>query len=355
MEKEISYNLETYSYSLPKELIAQHPCEKRDESRLIYYNKDRKDVSHHVFKNLHDLLNPGDVLVLNNTKVIPARFFGETSSQDSGFKGRRVEIVLVKPLSEDNLSWEVIAGRQKFLKKATQIVVQDSGDRIQDSEDIVLEIINETTIKFRSSKDLKKILNGVGKLPLPKYIERDPEEKDLSRYQTVFAKEEGAIAAPTAALHFTEDLLEKIKAKGVEVLYITLHVGPGTFMPIRTEDIREHKINPERFSVDENTWKKIKKAKEEKRKVVACGTTVVRTLEYVAKNEILSGENDLYISPGFKFQIIDSLITNFHLPATSLLLLVSAFAGWENIQTMYNEAIKEKYRFYSYGDACFID
>jgi len=332
-------NLETYNYSLPKELIAQYPCEKRDESRLLCYKKDTGKMSHHKFYELSDMLTENDVLVLNNTKVLPARFYGKTE------QNKEIEILLVNSVSPDNLTWKVLANPKKHLKGVETLHVTSLSP---------INVTDPDTIKFNSHNDLELILNQIGTMPLPPYIKRKSERIDIDRYQTVFAKESGAVAAPTAALHFTEELLNKIKNKGTEILHITLHVGPGTFLPIRTDDIREHKLIPERFYIDENVWKKILEAKKNKKRIIACGTTTIRSLEYAAMINKLSGLNGLYITPEFKFQIVDALITNFHLPKTSLLVLISTFLGWENVNKIYNEAIKEKYRFFSYGDGMFI-
>lgn len=369
--KENIFNIETYNYSLPKELIAQYPCEKRDESKLLSYNRVTKNIKHQSFKDIINLLNENDVLVLNDTKVIQARFYVLTENK------KEVEIVLVNSISTDNLTWNVISGPQKHLRKSkTALVIEnDNKPAVITSEakqshinTIEVDIINAQTIKFKNHNDLKRILNEIGKLPLPHYIERNVENNDLNRYQTVFAKNDGAIAAPTAALHFTHELIEKIKSKGIEVLYLTLHVGPGTFMPIRKDDIREHSIHPEEFFIDKKVWDKIIENKKNGKRIIACGTTVVRTLEYIShviaseakqsyftnENEIISGHNDLYISPGYEFQIVDAIITNFHLPKTSLLLLVSAFISWRDLKYLYDKAIYEKYRFFSYGDAMFL-
>lgn len=352
MEEKL-YNLETYNYSLPKELIAQYPCDKRDESKLLCYKRDKKEISHHVFYELPDFLNENDVLVLNNTKVISARFFVETNHEQK----KNIEILLISSVSPDNLTWKVFANPRKHLKSESKIV-----------NPFPLEIIDNETIKFKSHDDLKMVLDKIGKMPLPPYIKRDLQQndnkKDEERYQTVFAKEPGAVAAPTASLHFTNETLEKIRNKGVEILYLTLHVGPGTFLPVRTNDVRDHKLISEKFSIEKDVWNKIINHKKNGKRIIACGTTVTRTLEHLSQRtneprslgegESISGENDLYISPGYKFKVIDALITNFHLPKSSLLLLVSALIGWENLKNIYDEAIKEKYRFFSYGDATFI-
>jgi len=387
------YDLETYNYSLPKELIAQYPCDKRDESKLLVYKKDKKEISHHKFYDIVDFLSENDVLVLNNTKVIKAKFRGQRI-EDGGQK-KEIEILLISSISPDNLTWKVFANPRKDLKPQSYVIARSETTKQSHPRDasidchasfhsarndVNVEVIDNETICFQSHDDLKTILDKIGQMPLPPYIKRDNEGqewtiKDNDRYQTVFAKKPGAVAAPTASLHFTEELLQKIRNKGVEILYLTLHVGPGTFLPIRTDDVREHKLMPERFSIEKEVWGKILEHKKNKKRIVACGTTVTRTLEYLGNchsrengnpdltsgswipdqvgNDI-AGENDLYISPGYKYKIVDALITNFHLPKSSLLLLVSALIGWDNLKNIYDEAIKEKYRFFSYGDAMFI-
>ncbi|OGI18742.1 MAG: tRNA preQ1(34) S-adenosylmethionine ribosyltransferase-isomerase QueA [Candidatus Melainabacteria bacterium RIFCSPHIGHO2_02_FULL_34_12] len=378
------YKLETYNYSLPKELIAQYPAKNRDESRLLCFKKDKNAISHHVFCDLPGMLSNNDVLVLNNTKVIPARFYAKTES------GKEVEILLVSSVSPDNLIWKILASSRKNLKPGLYVIARSTEGATEQSRtslcksigiasvallprnDVKVEIIDQETIRFKSHEDLKTILEEIGQMPLPPYIKRTGvsayrrigerteghigEEgfSDFERYQTIFAKEPGAVAAPTAALHFTEELLNKIKSKGVEILYITLHVGPGTFLPVRTDDIREHKLIPESFYIDPEVWGKIQTAKNNKKRIIACGSTTVRALEYASMIDKFSGLNSLYIMPGFEFKVVDALITNFHLPKTTLLVLVSAFIGWENVKNIYNEAIKEKYRFFSYGDAMFL-
>lgn len=284
------------------------------------------------------MLSSNDVLVLNNTKVIPARFFARTDGN------KEVEILLVSSSSPDSLIWKVLANSRKHLEKTKYLNV----------EKIMIEVIDTETIEFKNVNDLKFVLNQIGVMPLPPYIKRKAEDIDIDRYQTVFASEPGAVAAPTAALHFTNDLLKKIKQKGVEIFYITLHVGPGTFLPIRSENINEHKIIPESFYIDQEIWYRILEAKKNKKRIIAVGSTVVRALEYAAIIDKFSGLTGLYITPNFEFKVTDALITNFHLPKTTLLVLVSAFIGWENVKKIYEEAIKEKYRFYSYGDGMFL-
>ena len=343
MKAEDLYNLDTYNYSLPKELIAQYPALKRDESRLLCYQKDKESITHHIFNELPQFLSPNDVLILNNTKVIPARFFAKTENN------KEIEILLVNSISPDNLTWKVLAKPRKYLNNVGVLHATPISQ---------INVIDSETIRFQSINDLESILNNIGIMPLPPYIKRVRDsiegKNDFDRYQTVFAKEPGAVAAPTAALHFTDELLEKIKAKGVEILYITLHVGPGTFLPIRTENIREHKLLPEYFYIEQEVWNSILRAKKAGKRIVACGTTTVRALEYAVLIDKLSGLNSLYILPEHKFQVVDSLITNFHLPKTTLLVLVSAFVSWGNLKNVYQKAIEEKYRFYSYGDAMFV-
>lgn len=277
-------------------------------------------------------------------------------------KSKEIEILLVSSVSPDSLTWKVLAKPKKHLSKTQTIILRKDPSLVLRMTPI--EVINSETIRFKSREDLEFVLKNVGEMPLPPYIKRDRDAKmqrckeklnDFERYQTVFAKEPGAVAAPTAALHFTNELLEKLQKKGVEVLYITLHVGPGTFLPIRTDDIREHKLIPESYYIDKTTWDKIQNAKKVKKRIIACGTTTVRALEYAERVNKLSGLTSLYIVPGFEFKIVDALITNFHLPKTTLLVLISAFTRWENVKRIYEEAIKEKYRFYSYGDAMFIE
>lgn len=344
--KEDLFNLDTYNYFLPKELIAQYPIERRDNSKLLCYEKQTGIIIHRVFHELAELLNGGDILVLNNTKVIPARFRAAS---------KEIEILLVSSVSPDNLTWKVLAKPKKQLNKAKSLIL---------NPEITIEVINNETIRFKSHDDLEYVLNNIGVMPLPPYIKRSKEVRkqggkekgfsDFERYQTVYAKETGAVAAPTAGLHFTSELLRGLEEKGVEILYITLHVGPGTFLPIRENDIRKHTLIPEGFYIEQEVWNKILEAKKNKKRIIACGTTTVRALEYAYMINKLSGLNSLYITPGFEFKVVDSLITNFHLPKTTLLVLVSAFANWESVKKIYQEAIKEKYRFYSYGDAMFI-
>lgn len=332
-----------FFYHLPREFIAQAPLKGRDESRLMVLSREKGTILHKYFRDFIDLLAYGDVLVVNNTRVIPARIFG------SDKKTR--EILLIK--EKEPLVWEIFIKPQRGLKIGEELVFGNIKGRIN-------ERTRDSTYIIKFSKELP--LSSIGYAPLPPYIKRDYKkpylhEYDKSRYQTVYAKNPGAIAAPTAGLHFTEELLEKIRGKGITIAPITLHVGIGTFRPVRTENIEEHKMHPEWFNIPAETTKAIKNAKFIRRslgvggRVIAVGTTTARTLETTIEG---SGYTNLFIYPPYKFKVVDALITNFHLPKSTLLILVSAFAGRELIMKAYEEAIRHNYRFYSYGDAMLI-
>ncbi|MBX0312650.1 MAG: tRNA preQ1(34) S-adenosylmethionine ribosyltransferase-isomerase QueA [Sulfurihydrogenibium sp.] len=333
--------LSDFDYHLPKELIAKYPAQPRDSCRLMVLNRKDKTIEHKIFRDVIDYLKPGDTLVLNNTKVIPARLIGKKEKT-----GANIEVFLLRPI-EDNI-WEALIKNVRRLKKNQKIIISD---------DFYVEFLDrddEKAIVKIYSKDIKSDLEKYGHVPLPPYIEREDEEKDKDYYQTVFAEKEGSVASPTAGLHFTKELLEKIKEKGVNIAYITLHVGLGTFKPVKTEDITKHKMHEEYFTIPKETLEMIKKTKENKKSVVAVGTTVVRALETYGKFGKTEGFTDIFIYPPYEFKIVDKLITNFHLPKSTLLMLVSAFADRDFILRAYNEAIKEKYRFFSYGDAMLI-
>jgi len=333
--------LSDFDYHLPKELIAKYPAQPRDSCRLMVLNRKDKTIEHRIFRDVIDYLKPGDTLVLNNTKVIPARLIGKKEKT-----GANIEVFLLRPI-EDNI-WEALIKNVRRLKKNQKIIISD---------DFYVEFLDrddEKAIVKIYSKDIKSDLEKYGHVPLPPYIEREDEEKDKDYYQTVFAEKEGSVASPTAGLHFTKELLEKIKEKGVNIAYITLHVGLGTFKPVKTEDITKHKMHEEYFTIPKETLEMIKKTKENKKSVVAVGTTVVRALETYGKFGKTEGFTDIFIYPPYEFKIVDKLITNFHLPKSTLLMLVSAFADRDFILRAYNEAVKEKYRFFSYGDAMLI-
>ena len=337
-----------FNFELPKELIAQHPIEKRDESRLMVLNKDK--IEHRVFKDIIEYLNPGDCLVLNNTKVIPARLYGNKIT--NGENGAAAEVLLLKQLEDD--IWEVLVRPGRKLQIGTEISFKDNllkGTIIESLED------GKRKIKIEYKGIFNEILDKIGTMPLPPYIKEELKEKD--RYQTIYAKYEGSSAAPTAGLHFTEELLKSIKDKGIEIANVTLHVGLGTFRPVQVENIEEHHMHTEHFYIKQEDAEKINNAKKSSKRIIAVGTTSCRVLESIADSNGLvkaqEGDTGIFIYPGYKFKCIDNLITNFHLPESTLVMLVSALAGKENIMKAYKEAIKEKYRFFSFGDSMYIN
>lgn len=335
-----------FDYELPEELIAQTPIKKRDESRLMVLNRENQTIEHKVFKDIIDYFKPGDVLVRNNTKVIPARLYGKKET------GANVEFLLLNNIEND--IWEAIVRPGNKLHVGTKVIF---GDGILEAE--ILEIMPGGTrkVEFKYKGIFNEILDKIGLMPLPPYIHETLEEKD--RYQTVYAKYEGSAAAPTAGLHFTPELLEKISKKGVEIANVTLHVGIGTFRPVKEDIVEAHKMHSEHFYIKQEDVEKINKAKQEGRRVIAVGTTSCRVLESIADEKTgmvrqIEDDTEIFIYPGYKFKCIDGLITNFHLPQSTLLMLVSALAGKEYIMKAYKEAVKEKYRFFSFGDAMFI-
>lgn len=344
-----SENMRTsdFDYELPNELIAQTPLKQRDLSKLLVLNKSDGKMVHEHFNNIIDYLKTGDVLVLNDTKVIPARLIGTKEET-----GAVIELLLLKDLGGD--TWECLSKPAKRLKIGTIINFADGLLKAQ-----VMEKYDEGLIhvKLIYKGILMEILDKLGTMPLPPYIHEKLE--DQSRYQTVYAKNIGSAAAPTAGLHFTKDLLKKIEDKGITIVYVTLHVGLGTFRPVEVDNILEHHMHSEYYIMNVETADILNKAKDEKRRIIAVGTTSTRTLETIAsKNNgrfvATSGNTDIFIYPGYEFKGIDCLITNFHLPKSTLVMLVSALAGKENIMNAYQEAIKYKYRFFSFGDAMFI-
>lgn len=334
-----------FKYNLPEELIAQTPIEKRDTSRLMVLNKSKKTIEHKIFRDILDYLEPGDVLVRNNTKVLPARLYGKKET------GANVEFLLLNNIEGD--IWECIVRPGNKLHVGTNVIF---GEKLLKAK--ILEIMPGGTrkVEFEYQGIFNEILEQIGLMPLPPYIHEELKEKD--RYQTVYAKYDGSAAAPTAGLHFTPELLEKIKEKGVEIANVTLHVGIGTFRPVKEETVENHQMHSEHFYIKQEDADKINKAKKNGKKVIAVGTTSCRVLESIAneKGEVQATEGDtqIFIYPGYKFKCLDALITNFHLPESTLLMLVSALAGREYIMEAYEEAVKEKYRFFSFGDAMFI-
>jgi len=333
-----------FYFDLPEDLIAQFPSENRSESRLLCMDKLNGELKDNSFTDIVDLLNPGDLMVLNNTKVIPARLFGQKES------GGKLE-VMVERVLESNRALAFVKA-SKAPKPGAKIII---ADRI--NAEIVARHDNLFELFFDIDNSLFDVLEEHGEIPLPHYMQRDVTDFDLSRYQTVFADQPGAVAAPTAGLHFDDELLEKLKEKGIGIAYVTLHVGAGTFQPVRVDDIQDHVMHYERVEVSEETCQAIEKAKKGGGRIVAVGTTVVRSLESAASGGELkpfNAETNIFIFPGYEFKVIDALITNFHLPESTLIMLVSAFSNRENVLNAYQHAIDNQYRFYSYGDAMFI-
>lgn len=335
-----------FNYNLPKELIAQVPIKKRDQSRLMVLDRKNKTIEHKIFKDIIDYLQPGDCLVRNNTKVIPARLYGVKEET-----GANVEFLLLKRIDGD--IWEVMVKPGKKLMPGVRV---EFGNGLLKAE--VLEKLEggNRKVNFEYNGIFNEILNEIGLMPLPPYIHEKLKEKD--RYQTVYAQYEGSAAAPTAGLHFTDELFEKLKEKGVEVANVTLHVGIGTFRPVKVENIEEHDMHSEHFYIKAEDAEKINKAKKEGHRVIAVGTTSCRVLESVADDngyvKEVEGDTNIFIYPGYKFKCLDALITNFHLPESTLIMLVSALAGKDFIMQAYEEAVKEQYKFFSFGDAMFI-
>lgn len=335
-----------FNYELPEELIAQTPLEKRDESRLMILNREQKTIEHKHFKDIIEYLKPGDVLVRNNTKVIPARLYGKKET------GAKVEFLLLNNIEGD--IWETIVRPGNKLHVGTKVVF---GDGKLEAEIIDTMPGGTRKVKFSYNGIFNEILDEIGLMPIPPYIHESLKEK--GRYQTVYAKYDGSAAAPTAGLHFTPELLKKLEEKGVIIANVTLHVGIGTFRPVKEETVENHEMHSEHYYIKQEDVEKINKAKQEGRRVIAVGTTSCRVLETVANEEGLvketEGDTQIFIYPGYKFKCLDGLITNFHLPQSTLLMLVSALAGKEFIMGAYEEAVKEKYRFFSFGDAMFIE
>jgi S-adenosylmethionine:tRNA ribosyltransferase-isomerase len=337
---------EDFDFNLPEELIAQDPLEDRASSRLLVLNKETGDVEHRIFKDIIDYLNEGDCLVLNNTKVIPARLIGSREET----KGK-VEFLLLKRLENDK--WEVMVKPGRKAKPGNRI---EFGDGLLKAE--VLEVVEggNRIVKFEYEGIFEQVLDELGQMPLPPYITHQLQEKE--RYQTVYAKHSGSAAAPTAGLHFTPELIKTIEEKGIKVAYVTLHVGLGTFRPVKVDNILEHTMHSEYYWIDESQANIINETRKNGGRIIAVGTTSSRTLESVAdENGYINpskGWTDIFIYPGYKFKVVDALITNFHLPESTLIMLVSALAGRENVLNAYNVAVEERYRFFSFGDAMLI-
>ncbi|MDK0981920.1 tRNA preQ1(34) S-adenosylmethionine ribosyltransferase-isomerase QueA [Clostridium perfringens] len=335
-----------FYFELPEELIAQYPLEKRDSSRLMVLDKKTGEIEHRKFHDILEYLNEGDTLVLNNTRVLPARLIGEKEET-----GGKIEFLLLKRIEGDK--WECLAKPGRKAKVGTVFTFGEGKLKA-----IVREIGEEGNriIEFKYDGIFEQVLDELGQMPLPPYIHEKLEDKE--RYQTVYSKEKGSAAAPTAGLHFTEELLKEIKDKGVNIAYLTLHVGLGTFRPVKVDDVNNHVMHSEYYHLDKENAELINKTKEAGKRVIAVGTTSSRTLETIGDENgrvrEQSGWTDIFIYPGYKFKIVDNLITNFHLPESTLIMLVSALAGQDNIMNAYNTAVKEKYRFFSFGDSMFV-
>lgn len=339
-------DLKDFNYDLPEKLIAQDPLEDRSSSRLMVLHKDTGRIEHKIFRDIIDYLNPGDCLVINDTKVIPARLMG--IKEDTG---AAIEVLLLKRNADD--VWECLVKPGKKARTGARIVFGE-GLLVGEIVDVIED--GNRMIKFHYEGIFEEILDKLGQMPLPPYITHKLQDKN--RYQTVYARNEGSAAAPTAGLHFTKELLEKIKEKGVNVVSITLHVGLGTFRPVKVDKIEEHHMHTETFNISKEAADTINRTRAAGGRVIAVGTTSCRTLESAAADDgtipARSGDTDIFIYPGYKFKAIDCLITNFHLPESTLIMLVSALAGRDNIMNAYETAVKERYRFFSFGDAMFI-
>lgn len=346
--------LSQFKFDLPLDLITQNPLPNRDDSRLMVVNRKTGTIEHRKFKDILEYFTDGDVMVVNNTKVFPARLYGRKEKT-----GAKIEVFLLRELNKQNRLWDVIVDPARKIRVGNKLYFGDN-------DELVAEVIDNTTSRGRTirflhdgtEEEFKAVLDSMGETPLPKYIKRKPTEEDKERYQTVYAKVEGAVAAPTAGLHFSRELIKRLEIEGVNFAEITLHTGLGTFRPIEVEDLSKHKMDAEYFKVDELACETVNKAIQEKRKVCAIGTTSLRGLESTVTARGLlkpeEGWTNLFIHPPYEFSIVNSLVTNFHLPKTSLLIMVCAFAGYDLAIKAYEEAIKEKYGFFSYGDAMLV-
>jgi len=346
--------LSQFNFDLPEELIAEYPSDNRDESRLMVIHKDTGEIEHKLFKDVINYVDEGDVLIMNNTKVFPARMYGNKEKT-----GAKIEVFLLRELNRESLLWDVLVDPARKIR---------IGNKLYFGEDdsLVAEVIDNTTSRGRTLRflfdgpyeDFKKAITKLGETPLPKYIKREVEETDEDRYQTIYAKEEGAVAAPTAGLHFSRQLMKRLELKGVDFAEVTLHIGLGTFRPVEVEDLTKHKMDSEQISIHQPCVDMVNNAKKNKKKIIAVGSTSMRAIETSVSTDGLlkpyDGWTNKFIFPPYDFSIADVLITNFHTPLSTLLMMISAFGGHELMMSAYQEAIKEKYRFYSYGDAMMI-
>ena len=345
--------LSKFKFDLPAELLAEYPSENRDESRLMVVNRKEGTIEHKTFKDVQDYIDEGDVLVMNDTKVFPARLYGNKEKT-----GAKIEVFLLRELNSENLLWDVLVDPARKIRIGNKLYFGD--------DDLVAEVIDNTTSRGRTLRflfdgthdEFKKIIESLGETPIPKYIKREVEPEDEDRYQTVYADNEGAVAAPTAGLHFSKNLLKRLEIKGVEFAKLTLHVGLGTFRPVEVEDLTKHKMDSEEVNIPEATVDMINNAKKRKNKICVVGTTSMRSVETsVSTDGFLKpykGWTNKFIFPPYDFSIADMMITNFHMPESTLLMMTAAFGGYDLVMKAYKEAIKEKYRFYSYGDAMLI-
>lgn len=346
--------LSNFGFNLPNELLAEYPSENRDEARLMVLNRKEQTIEHKLFKDIIDYFNEDDVLILNNTKVFPARLYGNKEKT-----GARIEVFLLRELNEEQRLWDVLVDPARKIRIGNKLYFGDD-------DTLVAEVIDNTTSRGRtlrflydgSYSEFRRKLQELGETPLPKYIKRDVEPEDEDRYQTIYAKNEGAVAAPTAGLHFSKHLLKRLEIKGVNFAEVTLHVGLGTFNPVEVEDLSKHKMDSEEIVIDKVAADTVNNAIQNKRRVCAVGTTAMRTIESSVSSSGLLNEMDgwtnKFIFPPYDFSIADCMITNFHTPKSTLLMMVSAFAGHDFIMRAYEEAVKENYKFYSYGDAMLI-
>lgn len=346
--------LSQFNFDLPEELIAEYPSENRDESRLMVVHRDTGKIEHKLFKDLMDYVGEGDVMIRNNTKVFPARMYGNKEKT-----GAKIEVFLLRELNRESLLWDVLVDPARKIRIGNKLYFGDD-------DSLVAEVIDNTTSRGRTLRflfdgpyeDFKKAITDLGETPLPKYIKRDVEKTDEDRYQTVYAEIEGAVAAPTAGLHFSRQLLKRLELKGIEFAEVTLHVGLGTFRPVEVEDLTKHKMDSEQVIITQESADKVNEAKKNKKKIFAVGTTSMRSIESSVSTDGMlkpfSGWTNKFIFPPYEFSIADALITNFHTPLSTLLMMISAFAGHDLMMEAYQEAIKEKYKFYSYGDAMLI-
>ncbi len=346
--------LSQFNFELPEELIAEHPTENRDESRLMVVHRDTGKIEHKLFKDVIDYIDEEDVLVMNNTKVFPARMYGNKEKT-----GAKIEVFLLRELNRESLLWDVLVDPARKIR---------IGNKLYFGEDdsLVAEVIDNTTSRGRTLRflfegtyeEFKAKITELGETPLPKYIKREVEPEDEDRYQTIYAKEEGAVAAPTAGLHFSRQLMKRLELKGVNFAEVTLHIGLGTFRPVEVEDLTKHKMDSEQAFITQETADIVNNAKKNKKKVFAVGSTAMRSIETSVSTEgtlkPYEGWTNKFIFPPYDFSIADALITNFHTPLSTLLMMISAFGGHELMMSAYEEAVKEKYRFYSYGDAMLI-